>query len=178
MDQGNENGTVLFEVQSPESYSQHFDFQLFAMLYRNNIATVIIKIWTVLFVVSAAVSAVNGRFADAAYFLLALAAVHGIMLIVMHHNAKKHMDSPLSRQNVNRFLFYQEHFVNTDINSQAAVRYVMLVCAYETKNYFYLFPSNDRAYIIEKSHFIYNTPAEMRRLLQIKLGYRFYLKTK
>lgn len=177
MDNNQEN-PVLFEIRCPESYKQYFDFQIFSLIYRQSWLMVIILIVYIFIIIAALGSIAAGDLKSAARGFITLVLACGFIFLTVHSSSKKHMESPVVRQNVNQFLFYQDCFVNNDINSQSSVRYDMIMDAYETQKYFYLYIEQQRAYIIEKSGFVYNTPDEMRRLLQIKLGCRFHIKAK
>lgn len=167
------NDTVFFEVKGPDNYERHRDFQLFALLKNN-----IVIIAAIFIVLGSAANLRYGNITSAVSAILMLAVWCGLMILFIHNAAKRHMESPLARNNTDQYLFYQDFFVNNESYTQSIIRYDMLIEAYETKKYFYLYIEPNKAHIVEKAHFIYNTPEEMRNFLRIKLGNRFIVKTK
>ncbi|MGN1416451.1 MAG: YcxB family protein [Oscillospiraceae bacterium] len=171
------NGEIFFEAVCPENYEDIYRFQKFS-IWHNTGVVVMLMIGLSLGVLTCIADAVLGKLDNLAGTMIIMAVMLAFPEITARTTAKKSISSPIHINNVNRYLFYQDGFVNTDNFSRAEIFYGQLVKAYETDNYFYLFVEDHRAYVINKRGFIYNTPAEMRRLLQMKLGGRFYIKSK
>lgn len=171
------NREIYFEAVCPENYEDIYDFQKFGIWH--NTAFVVMYICTLIFEVMAGIACVlMGKWEDLLTGVILFTVMTAFPFICARAAAKKTMHSPIHVNNVNRFLFYQDGFVNTDNFSRADIYYGQLVKAYETEKYFYLYIEDQRAFVINKKCFVYNTPQEMRRLLQIKLGGRFYIKLK
>lgn len=171
------NGEIYFEAVCPENYEDTLAFQKFGIWH--NAACIVFFVLAILFGILMCIT-------DAAEGTPEFIPIRILLMILLlifpelsaRFVSKKTMRSPIHINNVNRYLFYQDGFVNIDNFSRAEIYYGQLMKAYETDNYFYLFVEDHRAYVINKKGFIYNTPQEMRRLMQIKLGGRFFIKAK
>ena len=171
------NGEIYFEAVCPETYKDIYQFQKFGIWH--NAAYIIFLILAILYDILMCITDAAGGTPE---FIPIRILLMIILLIIPELSArfvsKKTMRSPIHINNVNRYLFYQDGFVNIDNFSRAEIYYGQLMKAYETDYYFYLFVEDHRAYVISKKGFVYNTPQEMRKLLQIKLGRRFFIKAK
>ena len=72
-----------------------------------------------------------------------------------------------------RYYFRSEDFRLSGIQSSTVYPYFQITKAYETKNYFYLYFSDEQAYYVKKSEFSKGEPVEFRKLLKEKLGKEF-----
>ncbi len=177
----NTYGDVLFEAVCPVSYSDTYKFNLFA--FKRNLPGIIV-IYAIIFLLDVT-SQLPGLLAGerfdftAIIFLLLFIPLFIFFTYITTRKAiRATLQSPMLINNVNRFLFYQDCMENIDNQSRTVVFYNQFINAYETDEYFYLFIEKNRAFIIGKYGFTYNTPEEMRKLLAIKLGNRFIVKTK
>ncbi len=177
----NPYGDVLFEAVCPVNYNDSYKFNLFG--FKRNLPG-IIAIYVILFLINV-ISQLPGLLTGERFdFTLNTFLFLSIpLLIFLTYNTTKKtvretLQSPMLINNVNRFLFYQDCMENIDNQSRTVVFYNQFINAYETDEYFYLFIEKNRAFIIGKYGFTYNTPEEMRKLLTIKLGNRFIVKTK
>lgn len=171
------NGEIYFEAVCPETYEDIYRFQKFS-IWHNTGVVVMLMIGLSLGVLTCIADAVLGKWDNLAGTMIIMAVMLAFPEITARTTAKKSISSPIHINNVNRYLFYQDGFVNTDNFSRSDIYYGQLVKAYETDNYFYLYVEEHRAYVINKRGFVYNTPQEIRRLLQMKLGGKFFIKAK
>lgn len=169
----NGNETILFEVRGHINSTVVIDFQIFG-LKKNKLL-----IFTLIFAAFMILSNIwLGYTTDALRMLIVTLCCCIYMVFSIYHGAKKHSEDPAVRLGEEQFLFYQDHYVNTDPISQTIIRYDMLLNAYETKKYFYLFFEHNRAHIVEKAYFVYGNPEGFRSFLREKLGDKFHIKTK
>lgn len=165
---------LLFEASCREDERQKFCFFMYTNLHSPIIILLLIFV-TVFSVIPSVIGFMqpdadrSGMAVSMALMVLLYAWVPLSSLI----SAKNAMKTPKAMQNVNQFLFYEDHFVNNDINSTATERYDMMYMAVETKDYFYIFNSDHSAYIIPKDSFLFGLPEDAGRMLHAKFGSRF-----
>ena len=167
---------VLFETNSPMLDKHIEDFNKFGYAKRNKAMQVINIILTVILGIQAIILLVLG---DYIWALICIAMTVFIAITPMRIIKKAVSSSnhnAYSTGNINNYKFYQNCLVNKDNFTISAIPYDIIVDAYETDEYFYLFISKVQAHIIPKNSFVYNSPEEMRKLLTMKLGSRFIIQ--
>ena len=164
---------VLFETSAPVTDKLMEDFQKFNYKTRRPGTFVVNIVFTVILGIFALIC-----FASGSFVLGIFDAVIAVMVSVGPFLNIRKFVSGVERDafhagNVNSYKFYQECFVNTDYFTMSVIPYAIVPEAHETEEYFFIFITKHQAHIIPKNSFIINTPAEMRKLLTIKLGTRF-----
>jgi hypothetical protein len=79
---------------------------------------------------------------------------------------------------VSTLSFYGDRVGSVTQQSQSTVFYGQVYEAYEVQDFFYIYLSRGRAFLVEKSGFTLGTPENFRRFLFEKLGTRFKIKVK
>lgn len=167
----------FFEIVAPHTYNDTFELNVWCFFHKNKVSIAIFIVFMLMCFSNAVIDAKNGNITNALTGIV-IAVVFIIvyvltMYMIIHSSAKKSCQSAINKDNVNRYYFYQDRMVNIDNNMNMTVTYDKLFEAHETKDYFYIFIENNRAFVIPKKCFTFNTPEEMRKLLTIKLGARF-----
>lgn len=68
------------------------------------------------------------------------------------------------------YIFREEDFRISGIQSPMLYPYFQILSAYEGKNYFYLYYTDERAYLVDKNGFTQGEAAEFRKMLKGQLG--------
>ncbi len=169
----NTDEPVLFETNAPMLDKHIEDFNRFAYAKRNKAMQIINIILTVILGIQAIILLILGDF----IWAFICVAMTVFMAITPKRIIRKAVASSTNNAyhngNINNYKFYQNCLVNKDNFTISAIPYEIIVDAYETDEYFFLFISKVQAHIIPKNSFVYNSPAEMRKLLTMKLGSRF-----
>ncbi|MCM1578552.1 MAG: YcxB family protein [Ruminococcus sp.] len=71
------------------------------------------------------------------------------------------------------FRFFGDYFTDRDCYSLSVIPYEIITEAHETAEYFFLYITSGKAFVIPKTCFTLNTPEEMSRMLAARLGERF-----
>lgn len=174
----NPYGDVLFEAVCPENYNDSFRFHIFTLTKSMKGILIFIAVMIFIDFLFQLSNILRGEKTDFSAIVLTVFILPVFEYLYVKKFTKDSLAAPIHCSNVNRFVFYQNCFEIFDNYSRVTLPYNMLVESYETKEYFYLFIEKNRAFIIGKYGFTYNTPEEMRKLLTIKLGNRFIVKTK
>ncbi len=79
----------------------------------------------------------------------------------------------------NEYIFYDNSFKifakNEVYNGEADIEYSLLVCAYETSKYFFLYQTNNQAFIVDKSTLVGGTAEEIKSKLSYFLKNKYFV---
>lgn len=174
----NTSEPVSFEAKAPMDSKQLEDFNIFNYTRRSTgIITVGFIVAFGCIIVGITKIASCEIFNAVTFFIEALvcASIPFITAKVMSANEVK---SAYYDQNFNEYKFYNYYFVNIDRFTVTVVPYNFVSDAHENGEYFFLYISKQKAYIIPKNSFLINTPEEMRKFLYYKPGDRFTVHCK
>ncbi|MDE6133327.1 MAG: YcxB family protein [Oscillospiraceae bacterium] len=167
----NTDEPVLFEADVINTDKVLYDFNMFAYKHRHRMMYILGMIVFIFAIVSGAIV----MFADFSKGLISV--IIGIAGILFNRFIFKFTSAKESKSIVKGcthiYKFYQDYFVEVTNYVLEAIPYEVVVDAYETDEYFYIFISDSAAYILPKNTFVFSTPEEMRNLLTMKLGNRF-----
>ncbi len=157
---------AMFEVNAPMNKKFYYDFGVFHHTKNKNgmfIANVIIGILLILTGITAR------SFFSVIFGVVCIAFTY----IVINKSASDSMKNAYHMGHSDIFRFYGDYFVNRDYFSLSVIPYGILTEAHETQEYFFLYISSGRAFVIPKGCFVSGFPEGMRNLLSEKLGNRF-----
>lgn len=174
----NSDEQLLFETRAPMLEKDSREFSKFSFTKKNNGLLAFYIILAVITFFLAILQCMDGDYVSAFISLVIVILIPIFFNSMIKKSGKISSEAPLFSGNVNNNKFYQDYFVNKDFHTMSVIPYTMVVEAHETAEYFFIYITKQQAFIIPKSSFIYNTPEEMRKLLQIKLGGRFIIHTK
>ncbi|MGN1102022.1 MAG: YcxB family protein [Huintestinicola sp.] len=164
---------VLFEAAVTKDIKMYQDFDNFNYRKRQTAAFVINLVAMIFSIIIGLLCIILGK-ALTGVFLIALGVVCFVFpKLQLNKSSAEESSSIVNSGSPECYKFYQNYFIDSDRFSICAVPYEIITDAYETDEYFYMFVSKRRAYIIPKNSFTFNTPQEMRKMLSIKLGGRF-----
>lgn len=170
----NSNEPVLFEAAVVNTDKLLYDFDIFAYKQRHRMIYILFMIVFIFAIVSGAIV----MFADFGKGLVSV--IMGIVGLIFHRFMFKFTSARESKSIVkggtHNYRFYQDYFVEVTNYVLEAMPYEVVIDAYETDEYFYIFISDRAAYILPKNTFVFNTPQEMRKMLSMKLGNRFIVQ--
>lgn len=113
---------------------------------------------------------------DDNWFMRLLLAALGVYMIVQPFLAMDKMTKTeigvykKARTRDAHYTFREEDFRISGIQSPMLYPYFQILDAYEDKNFFYLYYTEDRAYLVDKNGFTQGEAAELRKLLKERLG--------
>ncbi len=113
---------------------------------------------------------------DDNWFMRLLLAALGVYMIVQPFLAMDKMTKTeigvykKARTRDAHYTFREEDFRISGIQSPMLYPYFQILDAYEDKDFFYLYYTDDRAYLVDKNGFTQGEAAEFRKLLKERLG--------
>ena len=113
---------------------------------------------------------------DDNWFMRLLLAALGVYMIVQPFLAMDKMTKTeigvykKARTRDAHYTFREEDFRISGIQSPMMYPYFQILDAYEDKDFFYLYYTDDRAYLVDKNGFTQGEAAELRKLLKERLG--------
>lgn len=170
----NTDELVLFEADVVNTDKVLYDFSMFTYKHRHRMIYILCMIVFIFAIVGGAIV----MFAEFGKGLISV--IMGIMGLLFHRFIFKSTSARESKSIVKGgmhiYKFYQDYLVEATNYVLEAIPYEVVVDAYETDEYFYIFVSEGAAYILPKNTFVFNTPQEMRKMLTMKLGNRFIVQ--
>ena len=160
----NSDEPVLFEADVINTDKVLYDFDMFGYKYRHRMMYTLFMIVFIFAIVGGAIV----MFADFSRGLI----FHRFMF----KSTSARESKSIVQGCTHIYKFYQDYFVEVTNYVLEAMPYEVVINAYETDEYFYIFISDRSAYILPKNTFVINTPQEMRKMLSMKLGNRFIVK--
>lgn len=130
----------------------------------------------IMFIVLGALSVVVGFIYNDNWFLRIIMIALGIYLVVqpfMMLDKMKRAEVGFYKKARSReasYAFREEDFRISGIQSVTLYPYFQILSAYEDKKYFYLYYTEDRAYLVEKGGFTMGEAKDFRSFLKEKLG--------
>lgn len=82
----------------------------------------------------------------------------------------------ISDNSTNIYTFYEKNFEIKNKNGLFNYKYFMIKKAYETKNYFYLYVSNENAFLVSKNTFTKGISEDFSAFIKRKKGMKFKKK--
>ena len=128
------------------------------------------------FIVLGVVSVVMAIFYDDSWIMrLILAALGAYMIVQPFMSLDKMTKAEIriykkGRTRDAHYTFREEDFRISGIQSPMLYPYFQILSAYEDKNYFYLYYTDERAYLVDKNGFTQGESAEFRKMLKEQLG--------
>ena len=128
------------------------------------------------FIVLGVVSVVMAIFYDDSWIMrLILAALGAYMIVQPFMSLDKMTKAEIRIYKKGRtcdahYTFREEDFRISGIQSPMLYPYFQILSAYEDKNYFYLYYTDERAYLVDKNGFTQGESAEFRKMLKEQLG--------
>ncbi len=167
----NTDEQVLFEAKPAYTEKVYYDFDMFNFKQRKKTMYILFMIVFIFAIVGGAII----MFADFGSGLVSvILGIAGLLYPrVMFKRLSARESKSIVKGGTYICRFYQDYFVEAGSYTLDAMPYGIVVDAHETDGYFYIFISDRSAYILPKNSFVLNTPQEMRKLLEIKLGNRF-----
>lgn len=128
------------------------------------------------FLLLGAVSVIMAIVYDDNWFMRLLLAALGVYMIVQPFLSMDKMTKTeigvykKARTRDAHYTFREEDFRISGIQSPMLYPYFQILYAYEDKNYFYLYYTDERAYLVDKNGFTQGDAAEFRKMLKERLG--------
>ncbi|MCI8620717.1 MAG: YcxB family protein [Clostridia bacterium] len=82
----------------------------------------------------------------------------------------------ISNQSTNTYTFYEKYFEIKNKNGLFSYKYFMIKKVYETQNYFYLYVSNENAFLVSKKDFTKGSSKDFSNFMKQKKGLRYKIK--
>jgi hypothetical protein len=100
--------------------------------------------------------------------LVLLLSVIWVAPLRYYRSVQKKLDAPID------YMFTEEQVEASQVKP---VQYDMISAAYETREFFYIYVSRRQIYIVGKKDFTTGSADDLSRLLKIKLGERFHVRS-
>lgn len=172
----NTDEPVLFETDVVNTDKVLYDFDMFGYKHRHRMMYTLFMIVFIFAIVGGAIV----MFADFGKGLISV--IMGIVGLIFHRfmfkSTSARESKSIAKGGTHNYRFYQDYFVEATNYVLEVMPYEVVIDAYETDEYFYIFISDRSAYILPKNTFVINTPQEMRKILSMKLGNRFTVHCK
>lgn len=157
---------VLFEMNVPMDKKHITDFNYFCYRKRNR-KTFILN------AVIGIISIILGTAAGSSISVLLGVLVIAYPYISLGLASAKSMENAYSAGNGDNYRFYSDRLADRSNFSLEVVPYSFILDAYETEDYFFIFISSNKAFIIPKNCFVWGDPTGFRIMLSEKLWNRF-----
>lgn len=97
-----------------------------------------------------------------------MAVLPAVVLLIQYAFPQRIKKSPLKQSPDTVFSFYADHFTVSDENSTVHAQYKVISKYVEKDARFFIFLSNNVAYILQRSSFVVGTPEEFSRFMREK----------
>lgn len=164
---------VLFEADVVNTDKMLYDFDMFAYKHRHRMMYILGMTVFIFAIVSGAIVMFDDFGKGLISVIIGITGILFNRFIFKFTSAKE--NKSIVKGGTHIYKFYQDYFVEVTNYVLEAIPYEVVVDAYETDEYFYIFISDRAAYLLPKNTFVFNTPEEMRKLLTMKLGNRFII---
>lgn len=162
---------VFFELNVPMDKKHIIDYNNFGYRIKNR------KIF-LLNAVTGAVCILLGALAGSSFTVILGVLCIALPYISLRSASVRSLENAYCMGNGDNYRFYADYFADRSNFSLEVMPYELVAEAFETEDYFFIFQTSNKAYIIPKYCFIYGDPLSFRAMLSEKLGSRFHIKTR